>query len=221
MQFIDIVKRLRQEAGIAGTGPTTVTAQTGELRRLVDWVASSWNDIQISKQDWLWMRGDFQFTCVPSQRIYTPAEAGIATRFSSWHLHSTRLGLTQNDETSLDVVSYDTFRAAYIIGPQVSGRPINVTTTPAMSLGIGYTPDQAYVVKGEYQKTPQALTSDSDVPEMPAQFHEAILYSALKKYARYMAAPEIYADADENYRRIYNLLCIHQLPTVTDFEAMA
>lgn len=221
MQFIDIVKRVRQEVGIAGSGPITVTAQTGELRRLVDWVASSWLDIQLSKPDWLWMRGDFTFPTVASQRVYTSAEAGITDRFSQWHLHSSRLGLTQNDETLLDPVSYDVFRASYIVGPQVSGRPVSVAVSPSMGLCLGYTPDQVYTVKGEYQKSPQSLVADTDVPEMPAQYHEAILYLAMKKYARYMAAPEIYGDADENHRRVMSSLYIHQLPGFSDVEPMA
>lgn len=220
--FLELTQRLRQEAGIAGSGPVSTTFQSGELKRLVDWVASSWNDIQISKPNWLWMTGQFQFVTTPSQREYTSAQAGIATRFSHWNPRTVRLGLTPpNDETLLMPVSYDDYRSVYMTGPQPESRPVVVAVTPAQKLALGYVPNDAYTVTGEYQKTPQKLTADADVPEMPEQFHEAILYLALMKYARFMAAGEIYEDAQVNHRRIMQNLQVHQLPGLTEAEALA
>ena len=79
--YLEICKRVRQEAGIAGTGPASVLNQTGEYKRVVDWVASAWEDLQNKRSDWLWMQGDFTFVTIASQDSYTPVEAGIATRF--------------------------------------------------------------------------------------------------------------------------------------------
>lgn len=222
MTFLELVQRLRQEAGIAGSGPASVTFQTGELKRLVDWVASSWNDIQIAKPNWLWMNGQFQFVTTPGQREYTPAEAGVATRFSSWLTRSVRLGLNPpNDEVLLEPVSYDEYRSIYLVGPQPLSRPVVVSVSPALNLLLGYAPNEAFTVTGEYQKTPQRLAADADEPEMPAAYHEAILYLALTKYARYMAAGEVYEDAMMNYRRIMQHLQVNQLPGVTMAEPMA
>ena len=221
MTFLELVKRLRQEAGIAGSGPSSVTNQTGELKRLVDWVVSAWTDIQISKTNWLGMRGSFQFTTTVGQRAYTRAQAGISDRFSHWLLDYTSLALSPpNDEVLLEPLSYDEFRRIYMVGPQPQSRPVAVTSSPDLSLMLGYAPNDAYTVRGEYHKQPQTLSLDGDVPEMPTQFHEAILYGALKKYARYMAAGEIYEDAQVNYRRIMDQLEAHQLPMVTPPEPL-
>lgn len=222
MTFLELVKRLRQEAGIAGTGPSSTTFQTGELKRLVDWVSSSWNDIQIAKPNWLWMNRQFQFTTTAGQREYTPAEAGIATRFSSWMTRTVRIGLNPpNDEVLLEPVSYDEYRSIYMVGPQPQARPVVVSVSPTLNLLLGYAPNDIFTVTGEYQQTPQKLLEDADVPEMPEQYHEAILYLALTKYARFMAANEIYEDAMVNYKRIMQQLQIHQLPGVTPAESMA
>lgn len=222
MTFLELVQRLRQEAGIAGNGPGSVVAQSGELKRLVDWTASSWNDIQISKPNWLWMNGQFQFVTTPGQREYTPAQAGISSRFSSWLTRSVRIGLNPpNDEILLEPVSYDEYRSIYMVGPQPESRPVVVSVSPAMNLLLGYPPNDTFVVTGEYQKQSQRLVSDGDVPEMPSAYHEAILYLALTKYARYMAAGEVYEDAMMNYRRIMQNLQVNQLPGVTAAEALA
>ncbi len=221
MDFLTLVKRLRQEAGIAGSGPQSVTLQTGELKRLVDWVASAWVDIQIAKTNWLWMVGEFSFVTTPGKRDYTAAEAGIASRFSMWAPRTVRMGLTENDEQLLQPLSYDEYRAIYLTGPQPQSRPVALAVSPAQKLLLGYVPNDAFTVRGEYQKSPQYLALDTDVPEMPGQFHEAIVYMALMKFARYMAAGEIYEDAASNYQRIMNQLMVHQLPMITEAETLA
>jgi len=214
--YLQLSQRLRQEAGISGTGPSTVVSQTGEMRRVVDWVNSAWLDIQMDSPYWDWMRDDFSFVTVANQRSYTPVQAGITTRFGRWNLDSIGLSSgSQNDETLLDETSYRSFRFMYIVGPQTVGRPVSVTAMPDQSLGLGHTPNAVFTVRGEYWKTPQSLSVDADIPEMPEQFHEAIVYRALMLYARYESAAEIYSDAEQNYKRWMGQLRDHQLPGVT------
>lgn len=221
MQFIELVRRLRQEAGIAGSGPASVTFQSGELKRLVDWVASAWNDIQIAETDWMWMKEDFSFSTVPSQQVYTPADVGV-TRLGQWRIDSFRLSqFFPNDETQLIYLVYSDFRNLYLTGANPESRPIHFTFAPNYDLMLGYAPNDVYLVRGEFYKAPQKLMQDTDVPEMPEQFHEAIVYGALMKYARYMAAGEIYEDAMLNYRRIMAQLRVHQLPKMGMPESLA
>lgn len=220
--FLELTQRLRREAGIASDGPLSVVAQTGEYQRLVDWVASSWNDIQISSNNWRWMVGEFNLATTPGKDRYTPAEVGIPQRFARWYPTSMRIGLNPpNDEIPLYCMSYDEFRSTYLTGPQPLSRPVAVATAPNKDLLLGYPPNDAYRVRGEYHKAPQVLVNDNDIPEMPEQFHEAILYLALMRYARFNAAAEIYEDAASNYRRIMDLLRADQLPDVTCAEPLA
>jgi hypothetical protein len=220
--FLQICQSIRQEAGISGTGPLSVVNQTGEYKRVVDWARSAWLDIQLADPTWRWMRGSFTFVTTPGQGAYTPAEAGIASRFSHWMLEYTSLGLTPpNDDQLIQPLSYDEFRTIYLVGPQPASRPVCVTVAPDQRLLLGYTPNDAYTVRGEYQKTPQMLALDTDVPEMPEQYHEAIVYRALMKYARYEAAPEVMQDAAYNYGRLMMVLRNHQMPMVTGPESLA
>ncbi len=220
--FIQLCQRVRQEAGITGSGPVTVLSQSGEYRRVVDWVAAAWEDIQIAEPDWRWMSGEFSFLTTPGQGTYTATQAGIASRFDSWRLNSIRMGLTPpNDQIKLAQISFDEYRAVYQTGPQPLGRPVAVSETMDMKLALGNTPDAAYTVVGEYKKAPQTLALDADVPEMPSQFHTAIVYRALMMYGRYENAAEVFQDAQSNYSRIMTLLRQHQLPMFGEAEPLA
>jgi hypothetical protein len=220
--FLELCRDLRQEAGIAGTGPNSVLGQSGESKRIVDWVRRSYNDIQLESSQWRWLTAQFQFTTTPGKQSYSSLEAGITARFDRWNPRSIRLSLEGvQDQIELQYISYDEFRSIYLTGPRPEVRPTVVSISPQQELLLGDVPNLAYTVVGEYQKTLQTLQADSDAPEMPAQYHDAILYWALTKYARYESAPEIYQDAMDNYRRLMGGLRQHQLPFIAQAEPLA
>lgn len=218
MTFLELCKRVRQEAGTSGTGPASVSGQVGDLKRIVDWVSSSWEEIQTLRNDWRWMRGDFSFITSVGDGSYTAAQAGISTRFAHWHTDTFKWYLNSAGvatRTPLGHLPYRVWDLAYNTSGSASpGSPQAATVADDDQLLIGPTPDEEYVISGKYQKSPQVLTVDGDIPEMPERFHMAIVYSALMKYARYDAAAEIYGDAQINYSRIIGLLEQKYLPEI-------
>ncbi len=42
MNFLSLCQRLRSEARIPGTGPSSVTGQTGELAKIVEWITTAY-----------------------------------------------------------------------------------------------------------------------------------------------------------------------------------
>jgi len=83
MTFLDLVDRLRLEAGASGSGPSTVLNQNGEYERLVLWINTAWNDIQADEQDWQWMRKTVTFTTQNGVPTYSPSLIGL-TDFGMW-----------------------------------------------------------------------------------------------------------------------------------------
>jgi hypothetical protein len=220
--YLELCRDLRQEAGIAGMGPLSVANQSGEAKRIVDWVRRAYNDIQLESTQWRWLTAEFQFVTTPGKQAYSPLEAGITARFDRWNPRSIRLSLVGvQDQIELEYISYDEFRAIYLTGPRTESRPTVVSISPQQELLLGDVPNLAYTVVGEYQKTLQKLQADSDTPEMPEQYHDAILYWALTKYARYESAPEIYQDAMANFKRLMGGLRQHQLPFIAQPEPLA
>ena len=214
MNYLQLANRLATEAG-SGANISSVVAQSGEAGRMANWIASAWEDIQLERPDWYWMRSTFSFPTVIGDRKYSSIDAGITSRFAMWDVNSIRLyQYTITDELKLQWFNYENFRNSYMIGPQVQSRPLTITVDPELNLLFGPIPNYAYTVTGEYFKSPQTLSVDADTPELPSQFHMAIVYRALMLYARYESASEIYSDAELNYKRLLRRLELNQLPTV-------
>jgi hypothetical protein len=224
MTFLQICQRLRQEAGVSGTGPTSVLNQTGEMKRIVDWVNTAWEDIQLSRTNWNWMRADFSFDTTLDDYDYTAAEAGIATRFSMWDsdtIKSFRTSVGVSNEFELGELLYSRYRSIYLVGPQPSGTPICFSVAPDKKLLLGPKPDGVFTVSGQYWKTPQVLAVDDDEPEMPAEFHMLIVWKALEMYGYYEAASECVGRGQKYGNRYMNRLELNQLPDVMMAEPLA
>lgn len=216
MDFLTLARRLVTEAGISGNGPSSVLNQSGEMKRVVGWIQSAYDDIQLHRVDWYWLRGDFSFTTTAGKFRYSPAEAGILTRFANWDFNSMAVStdVSSNDKSLLSFVSYQQYRDHYLQSVMTSSRPLVVAASPKLELLIGDKPDRGYLITGEYFKTPQQLTANDSVPELPAQFHMAIVYRALMHYARFEAAGEIYQDAEMNYKRFLRKIERNQMPDI-------
>lgn len=214
MNFLQLCQRVRQEAGISGNGPTTTVGQSGEMKRVVDWTQTAWLDVQNANPDWLWMQGNFSFTCTVAQAAYTPVQAGLSD-FASWNTDDVWVysGTTAN-EYPMTFVPYADFKSVYMMGAIPTGRPAFFTVMPDKSLRFYPTPDAAYTIYGDYQKTASDLASDAAEPGCPARFHMIVAYGALKKYARYEAAPEVFEDASIEYKRFLSNLAQDQLPEI-------
>lgn len=218
MTYLELCKRLRQEAQIAGSGPSSVQNQTGENKALVDWINSAWLDIQLMYPNWMWMKGEFQFNTANDKMNYTPTEAGIASRFAMWDRESMRIyqtSLGPRNSLILPFIGYAPFRSYYMTAHQASGRPEVHSINNKLELVLGHTPNNIqYTIVGEYTKTAQRLIANADIPEMPEDYHMMIVYRALIKYARAEAAAEIYQDAKTEFTEYKRRLELNQLPPV-------
>lgn len=217
MTFVKLVERLRSECGVSGSPLLTAQNLSGELLRLANWIADTWNEIQTSREDWKFMRTNFTFN-TGSAQSYTPAQAN-ATNFADWKqdslwIYNTALGV--GDQVPLPQMDWDWFREMYIRGPQNPQRPMTYSIDPQMNLWFGPPPDNptTYNLTGEYWTQPVVLAGDTDAPSMPARFHMLIVYEAMKKYAGFEAASEVYQRGVSEGSRLWANLEKDQLPPV-------
>ena len=227
MTFLELAQKLRQECEIPGTGPAAVTGQTGQLKRLVDWINDAWEDIQNRHDNWLWMRRPFTFNTVLDDDTYaygdvTDVDAGAAiTRFGRWlvqdrcdpylcYLQSGGIG----GQYRLIYQPWADFRHLYKFGNQttLNGVPQFISVDPKLQIVLGPKPNGVYVVTGDFQRSMQTMTADEDLPEMPAQFHKLNVYWAMQKYGANSVASEIYARATQEANRMMRALEANQLP---------
>lgn len=227
MDFISLCRRVRQEAGISGDGPAGVTNQTGELRRIVDWVREAYDEIQMAHNDWLWLRGQFTLLTEDGKRSYAHGDAiDVQTaqpiaRFSRWlvddaedpskiYLQAAGVG----GQFWLTYFPWEHFNTIYSIGVQqtTTSMPAHIAVSPDRKLHLGPTPNDVYVVTGDYQRSPQYLSADGDIPEMPSEFHRLIVYGALERYGLFESAPEVLARVDRHRPRLMAQLQAQQRP---------
>lgn len=228
MNFLQLVNRTRVECGVSGasTPLTTVANLTGQSLAIANWVNSAWEDIQFARNDWQWMRYPLQFNTVSQQSLYTAAQAGVGSDFANWKRDSFRcssVGQNFGDEQLLNYMEFTTYRNLYQYANMRNTfmRPVVVSINPQKSLALGATPDQSYVIVGEYYRRPYLLALDTDEPNMPERFHMMIVYRAMMFYGGYEAAPEVLARADFEFKRLMSRLQIDQTMTVTSGPPLA
>lgn len=221
MTFLELCKLTRKRAGIPGIGPTTVVGQSGELERVVDAVIEAYHDIQMAQTRWKWLRADFSFSMTIGQKDYTPAQAGIASRFLDWDERAMKIydpAIGKSDEGKLGYLDFQVWWETYEQGVITNNRPQKWTVRPEDDvLLFGPPPDKAYTVSGFYWKGNQVLAADVDVPEMPNKQneHQMIMHGAMMKYGAFEEAAATFDYHNEMYARFMARLEETQLEEVT------
>lgn len=202
MNFLELVRAVYEEAGVSGQAPANVASATGEAKRIVRWVNEAYRQIQTRVLDWKWMLGTASVSTTAGDGDYAVSDFSGTSRHRSWVHNSARIykqALGKNDETPLFYQPYEDWLATYNIGNPSNARPLHFTIGPSNNILLGPKPDDVYVVTIDFRKSVHVLAANEDVPELPSDYHYAIVYGALMKYARFEAAPEIYDDAKEDF----------------------
>lgn len=222
MTYLELCQRLRQEAGLSGTGPASVLSQTGEMKRIVDWVASAYEDIQNLHATWRFLRTDFSFSTIASTQDYLPTSVSLSD-FGSWIKNDIRIYSSVADEDSLEYCPWEIFRQAYYFGSNrtQTGRPTVITVKPNNALALWQIPNDVYTVNGEYYKTAQSMTANADSPLIPTRFQMIIVWKGLMHYGAYAGADEKYAHGSNEYKKLLALLEYDQLEDFTFGEPLA
>lgn len=213
MTFLELCQETARKCSITGS-LTNVATATGELARVVGWVNEAWYDIQIAGPFWDWMRYEFSFQTVANQQEYSAVAAGT-TDFSKWdedsfRIYKTSIGVA--DEQFLPPWDYRTFRNTYQYATRNTGRPMVFAVKPrGKALLFGETPDAIYTVVGEYQRKAKRMdVVNASEPDMPDDFHMAIVHGARMKYAAFENAPEVMAEAVVDYDRVMSSMLMHE-----------
>ena len=219
--FLEGVQRYCRECGVSSDNLTTVVGQSGQLRKMVDWYADAWVNIQISRRTWRFMRLSTSWVLTAGQGGYTRAQCGVATgTFKAWIDGTGRTYYTGNlnSEQSLDYREYDSFRNVWLIGANrtVTSRPQEFTIAPDDTLIVGPLPIAGLTASMDYHKKPVRLSADADVPAVPEGHDDMmIVHLAKKYYGAFYGARETYASGNTEYKRMYRLLSNDQLPEMS------
>lgn len=227
MTFLELCAALAVKSGAIGAAPTSVLGQGGRQALCVEMIKDAWTLIQNENPDWSFLRGEFEDVLAVNTTTYTAASFNIEARFGEW-LGDKKLGngyiyrpLTVYDaayperERSLSEIPYEYWRVRYDRGTHEANDPIEYCRAPDQSLRVGPKPDAAYVVRGEYRKSPQVLAANTDVPDLPARFHDVIWVRAIMLVAEYDESSSGVASAMAKYNSLMSAMQRDLLPMIT------
>jgi len=227
MTFLQVCQRLGQEAAIGNMGnPSDVVSQVGEEKRIVDWVATVYEDVQNLHLDWNFLRTSFSFAMTSGTGAYPTTSV---TNYASWdqdgpdtfRTYLTASGIS--DEQVIQYVAWEDYRTAYLLASQrtTTGRPTIYTIKPDESLLLWPIPDDDYTLVGEYFILPDIMAVSGDIPIIPPRFHMVLVWGGLMFYGAYSAEPDKYAFGEDRYEKILRKLEIDQLPQLSFGESLA
>ena len=206
MNLLEMLIRLHSESSRQGAAPTSVTGNTGKNLSLLNWIKTSYEDIQLLHETWRFRRDEFSGSTVALTQDYTPADFSI-TDLSQWwvdirpgNLSGIRIYSSEADETDLQFIPWDDFRRFYKYGARrsQSERPTVFSIKPDNKMALWPVPNAIYTVNGEYVKQPDTMTDATDEPIF-SDFHMAIVWKALMYYGADAGANDVYHHGQNQY----------------------
>jgi hypothetical protein len=194
--WVEIAEKARKKAQIPGGSITAISGNNAELQAIVDAACDVWNEIQNAKPNWRWQQRGFTFNTTASDDTYAytdvtdTTDSATISRFRHWiaddELSPMKRYLTSSgvgSEGPLCYLPWEQFEYRYKMGNQNDGIPVNISVDPNDNLVLGPAPDADYTITGNYQMSAQVLALATDVPEMPAHFHDYITWLTVEEIA--------------------------------------
>jgi hypothetical protein len=210
LTYLQLVQALFYEVGAAGFAPTTTVGQTGEARRLVNWVHDAELDIQNLWVDWKWLRkSQTSYTGLSGDQtgIYT-TQGGAISAFpldlAEWDYKSFRIyPIGSTTYQVLPTYEWQQVRDE-VFDLTDRGQPWRAIVMPDNTLRFDLIPDQSYQLYQEWRTVPYDLKNDTDVSAIPARFANRIIVEfARLKYGLFENAAEQVQHAKD---QIYGVL---------------
>jgi hypothetical protein len=203
MNFLQLAQRLRQETGTSGAGPSTVTNQIGDYKRLVDWINLAYQEIQNKWLDWKFLWAEGEITVVTTTRDYDlPTDCAMLNEDSVYLAGK-----------KLEYVPYDLFRRDKDSWDQ-PGEPSHFTLLPNDTFRLLPTPVvTGGTVRFEYQRSGMQMVANDDSPLIPPRYHDTIIWRAKMFWAEFEHADAEYRAALQNFQQAMLRLEANQAPT--------
>jgi hypothetical protein len=231
--YLELVKDVHRECRVTGASPITVSGHTGLINDIVNWVRDAYKDIQDKHPDWRWMRAPFQVSTAQGVDAYAaaavkdvsnPSAPADIARFGAWQADDIYNPIKATpdpvgdyaNQFYLPYLEWNAFRRIYKFGARQTqqGRPAHISVDDQQRLVVGPIPDGVYVIDGDYQRSAQILTTNTDIPDMPDYLHDLIAYYAMARYGTANIAVEVIARAQDESRNKMLMLEYRYLPSM-------
>jgi hypothetical protein len=187
MNFLSLCQRVVLESGISNSGPSSIDSQKGDMQRMINWVNNAWFELQAKRNQWQWMRKKATVGIRKGEKqINLPSDFKsivCGTLFVDGRKLFESKALTDGDQASVSP-------------PQSFYYDLDG------SLKLSSVPDFDYSLSLWYYVKPSHLINGTDSPLLPEEYHMMIVWDALREYAIFDEAPELYQKAEKNYKTL-------------------
>jgi hypothetical protein len=211
MNYLQLVQAAMKRAGVREDAPTTLVGATGIVDDFKDFVADTYRRIQTTAHgtSWFFRQSlDQTFSLVADTESYA-SPAGIQE--INWRT-VTVYETAKVDEVPLEFIDYYQFRMDCNTRTVDNTRPVWVTVDPDDQIRLFPKPDKAYTFRFDGVLDVDELSADADIPILPDFAHWAIVWGAVMRYAKHHEDGAKYADAESEYRPIFDTLVGRQTP---------
>ena len=221
MNFLQIAKRVRQECGISGDGPSNVAGQAGMYAKIVDWVRAAHDEVQQAHENWNFDWAITEQPLVAGKEFYSlSGDWGLDYKaLADDGLYVYRNADGPAAKTWVPIESWATVRT--LRTPNTTGLPIYAAMAPDERLCLFPIPDAGITAVLEYYRTPQVLTANTDTPRLPERYHMAIVWRAVMFWCSHDENPALWQAANQHYRDILHRMALSELPKMDEPEPLA
>jgi len=213
VNYLQLCQRVIEECGVAADGAEAATVLpsivgvTGELKRIVNYVAQAWTQLQGTKKwNWMWEQPTLAMLATTSTLAGTIPE-------SRYEADSLYIPVAGQEGQWPQFMPWFKFRKVFPFRPP--GATFNVwSVAPNGSIYTDQAPTVDTPFTVERYKLPSVLANDTDTPEMPADLHMLIVYMAMVMYANFDEAGVQRATAIDQIRDLRAALNSRCLPNL-------
>lgn len=189
MNYLEIVKKANVFSGLQGE-IDSVTYVTGIQKTLTEFVNAAYLDIQLFRDNWAWMytSGSFQWAPLSTEELNP-----LINRYLKVYYNNKEIRF----------ITYDTWLVMDHVTAEI---PQYFTIVPETN-AIKISPVSA-VVTIDYRavNNPETLTTNTQIPKLPARFHFALVYKAAMEMGSLLGNPEVRNENATRYDMILTQL---------------
>ena len=194
MTFLEMVRTVRLLSGMQGTGPASTVDATGVEEVIVRMVRDAYVDIQNIREEWDWLNKKGSFVTQIGQSDYTLLDIFMSANplFKKYDLSSFRIINSDGQKRVLTNVDREALQLRYMNDTSTKLPALFAVEESDRSLILKPIADAVYTVDFRYWRSPEILTTDTQIPLLPVSYHLLIVYKGLEKLAVYLSAPELF-----------------------------
>ncbi|RKZ03060.1 hypothetical protein DRQ25_18080 [Candidatus Fermentibacteria bacterium] len=210
MNYLELARAVRAQAGISGEGPSNVSETVGIYGDVLRWVRESYNEIQTEYENWNFLHVNYSLQLPKAfKQLSMPAE-GVRTIAKETFIYQAISG----ERGRIIYVPYSVWKIEdkFILNVAEEGLPSYVTILPNSDLVMDATAPDDMHIQFEGYREPHVMGTSTDVPIFPVQYHALIQFKALMKYGAFYNAQEIYKANEIAYKELLSKMKYSELP---------